>query len=148
MPDHYPKQYLYQRIVQAKLFMDEHLEESIDLDNIADEACFSKFHFIRLFKAIYGYTPHQYLIRIRMERAKALLQSGATVRDACFSLGFDSLSSFAGCFRRYAGIAPAAWQQQYLRRQAQIRQAPLQFVPACFAEQKGCAQKSNFEEAI
>jgi AraC-like DNA-binding protein len=141
---HYPKQYLYQRIVRAKLFMDSHLDDAIDLNNIADEACFSKFHFIRLFKAVYGCTPHQYLIRIRMERAKALLQSGAAVRDACFAVGFDSLSSFAGLFRRYAGISPAAFQRQWQMREALIKTSPLQFVPACFAGQKSRAPEKQF----
>lgn len=47
-------------MVQAKLFIDFNYAESIDISNIADEACFSKFHFIRLFKKIYGRTPHQY----------------------------------------------------------------------------------------
>ncbi len=44
----YPKIYLYRRIVQAKLFIDDNYFENIDLNNIADEAYFSKFHFIRL----------------------------------------------------------------------------------------------------
>ena len=46
----YPKLYLYRRIVQAKLFIDSHYAGDIDLEQIADEAYFSKFHFCRLFK--------------------------------------------------------------------------------------------------
>ena len=69
----YPKIYLYKRIVQAKLFIDANFSERIDLGNIADEAYFSKFHFIRLFKISYGYTPHQYLTRVRIENAKLFL---------------------------------------------------------------------------
>ncbi len=93
MAEEYPKIYLYKRIVQAKLFMDEHFCEKIDLDNIADEACFSKFHFIRLFKSIYGITPHQYLIRSRIERSMEMLQSGHTVSATCLGVGFESLST-------------------------------------------------------
>ena len=66
----YPKVYLYRRIVYAKLFIDTHFAENIDLDNIADEAFFSKFHFIRVFKDIYKKTPHQYLSFVRIERRK------------------------------------------------------------------------------
>jgi len=69
--DQYPKVYLYRRIVQAKLFIDRHFAEKIDLTNIAEEATFSKFHFIRLFKKVYGKPPHQYLISVRVEKAKA-----------------------------------------------------------------------------
>lgn len=52
----YPKLYLYRRLVQAKLSIDAHYAEAIDLDNIAGEAAFSKYHFIRLFGRIYGHT--------------------------------------------------------------------------------------------
>ena len=68
--EHYPKIYLVRRVVQAKLFIDEHYAERLDLDNISDEACFSKFHFIRLFRNIYGKTPHQYLTTVRIEKPK------------------------------------------------------------------------------
>jgi len=142
----YPKIYLYKRIVQAKLFIDEHFGESIDLDNISDEACFSKFHFIRLFKSIYGKTPHQYLINVRVEKAKLLLQKGTPVTETCFEVGFESLTSFAGLFKRYTSVPPSTYQQQYLQRQEQISTQPLHFIPACFALQKGWLQKSNFEE--
>src|SRR5436189_1920326 len=146
MTENYPKIYLYKRIVQAKLFIDEHFGESIDLENIADYAYFSKFHFIRLFKSIYGKTPHQYLTTVRIENAKALLQKGNFVADTCFAVGFDSVSSFSGLFRRYTNLSPVEYQQQYKKRQEQIQNVPLQFIPNCFAEQKGWLQKSNFQE--
>jgi len=62
----YPRMYLYRRLVQAKLFIDTHFAEPIDLNAIADEAYFSKFHFIKQFKSIYKRTPHQYLIHVRI----------------------------------------------------------------------------------
>lgn len=133
----YPKIYLYKRIVQAKLFIDDHFAEKIDLDNISDEACFSKFHFIRLFKNIYGKTPHQYLITVRINRAEALLQEGMGVSGTCFTVGFDSVSSFTGLFKRYTHLTPSVYQQTKQQRKEQIKKAPLQFVPNCFAEQKG-----------
>jgi AraC-like DNA-binding protein len=144
MTDTYPNQYLYKRVVQAKLFIDEHLCEKIALDNIADEACFSKFHFIRLFKSIYGLTPHQYLVKVRIEKAKALLQQNVPVWETCMQLGFESVSSFTGLFKRAVKITPTQYRQHYLQRQDQIKHAPLQFVPNCFAEQKGWNR--NFEE--
>src|SRR5438045_8591237 len=103
----YPKIYLFKRIVQAKLFIDNNYYKEIDLDNIADEACFSKFHFVRLFKSIYGRTPHQYLTDIRVDRAKEMLARGETVACVCFSVGFDSISSFTTLFRRRTGRTPA-----------------------------------------
>ena len=52
MAEEYPKQYLYRQIIRAKLYIDANYARAIDLDNIADEACFSKFHFARLFRNI------------------------------------------------------------------------------------------------
>src|SRR5216684_579972 len=105
--DAYPRQYLYRRVMKAKLFIAAHFSSAKDLDNIADEACFSKFHFMRLFKTIYGKTPHQYLTDVRINRAKELLADEATVARACFSVGFDSISSFTGLFKRRVGQTPA-----------------------------------------
>jgi AraC-like DNA-binding protein len=133
----YPKAYLYKRIVQAKLFVDRHFNEYMDLDNIADEAYFSKYHFIRLFKSIYGKTPHQYLIAVRVEKAKLYLQQGLPVKEVTWLVGFDSLSSFTGLFKKYTGYAPAEWQKASLERLGAVKAKPLRFIPACFAAQEG-----------
>jgi AraC-like DNA-binding protein len=133
----YPKIYLYKRIVQAKLFIDNHFAEKIDLNNIADEAYFSKFHFIRLFKKIYGKSPHQYLTWVRIEKAKELLQKGESVTDVCFRVGFESVSSFTALFKRLARHTPAFYKRDMELRQLQIKTAPLQFIPNCFAERQG-----------
>ena len=132
-----PKIYLYRRIVLAKLFIDEHFADNIDLDAIAGEAAFSKFHFIRLFKMAYGKTPHQYLTLVRIEKAKLLLQSETSVTDVCFSVGFDAISSFTHLFKRFTQLTPSAYQQQQRLRRQQITAMPLKFIPGCFAEQKG-----------
>ncbi|HTJ50751.1 MAG TPA: AraC family transcriptional regulator [Cyclobacteriaceae bacterium] len=146
MEETYPKFYLYKRIVQAKLYMDSNFAERADLNNIADEAYFSKFHFIRLFKKIYGKTPHQYLILVRIEKAKELLQNGISITEVCSSIGFESVSSFAGLFKRYVKVTPSTYQLEYQLRQEQIKNTPLKFIPNCFAEQKGWTKNSNFEE--
>jgi len=145
-PDEYPKVYLYRRLVQAKLFIDEHFAEPIDLDVICNTAFFSKFHFIRLFKKTYGNTPHQYLTAIRMERAKELLSGGINVSRACNEVGFDSITSFTGLFKRRVGVSPMIFQKQEQERKKETENAPLKFVPFCFADSKGWIQKSNFEE--
>jgi AraC-like DNA-binding protein len=89
---------LYKRIVNSTIFIDDNYSQSIDLSNIADEAFFSKSHFIRLFNKIYGKTPHQYLIIVRVEKAIELLKTGLSVSEVCYSVGFDSITSFAGAF--------------------------------------------------
>lgn len=132
-PEHLPKLDLYRRIVQAKLFIDRHYAEPIDAGQIADEACYSKFHFIRTFKGIYGRTPHQYLTYVRIERAKELLERDVSVTDACFAVGFDSLGSFTTLFKRRVGVTPSEYQRQQLERKAAISKEPTRFIPGCFA---------------
>jgi AraC-like DNA-binding protein len=146
MTDRFPKIYLYRRIVQAKLFIDDHFADSINLGDIADEAFFSKFHFIRLFKMTYDKTPHQYLTLVRIEKAKLLLQTNRSIADVCFFVGFDSVSSFTGLFKRITTMTPSIYQQQQLIRRNEINNAPLKFIPNCFAEQKGWTKNSNFQE--
>ncbi|HKO80277.1 MAG TPA: AraC family transcriptional regulator [Chitinophagaceae bacterium] len=137
----YPKVYLYRRIVQAKLFIDSNYADNIDLNNISDEAYFSKFHFIRLFKKIYGKTPHQYLTFVRIEKAMVLLRAGTPVSEVCHTVGFESLSSFGSLFKRIAGITPSAFLEEQKQIKIQIAKTPLKFVPGCFVYQNGWDEK-------
>jgi len=146
--EQYQKIYLYKRIVQAKLFIDVHYAEKIDLTNIADEAYFSKFHFIRLFKTIYGKTPHHYLVQVRIDHAKQLLKTNTPISGVCYSVGFSSVTSFTGLFKRSVGITPAAFQQLQQERKSAIASNPFHFIPNCFAETHGWLKNSNFQEVI
>jgi AraC-like DNA-binding protein len=139
--EEYPKIYLYRRLVQAKLFIDNHYADNIDLDNIADEAYFSKFHFVRQFKSIYRKTPHQYLIFVRVEKAMELLKAGVPVSEVCYSVGFESLSSFSRLFKRMAGMTPSDYTTKEQLIKAKIVESPLTFVPGCFAEKNGWLKK-------
>ena len=141
--DQYPRQYLYRRIVRAKLFIDEHYGRSIDLSDIAVEACFSKYHFARMFREVYRRTPHQYLIDVRIRAARRMLTCGAAVKEVCYAVGFDSVPSFSSLFRRQTGETPAAFRTRMARRQAETIDTPAKFVPNCFVEPVRTA-KRNF----
>lgn len=130
----YPKVYLYRRIVQSKLFIDMNFSDNIDVECISGRAFFSKFHFIRVFKKIYGKTPHRYLSSLRIEKAKEFLKNGSTVTEACFAVGFDSISSFTGLFKRIVGQPPFSYQMQQLQLKEEAAKAPLRFIPGCFSE--------------
>lgn len=144
--EEYPKVYLYRRVVQAKLFIDSNYADKIDVDNISDEAYFSKFHFIRLFKSIYGKTPHQYLKTVRIEKAQLLLRKGLPVTEVCNAVGFDSLSSFSGLFKRMVGESPSAYSKHHQETRRKVRINPMALVPNCYASQHGWSDNSNFEE--
>ena len=133
----YPRIYLYRRIVQSKLFMDTHFAARINLGNIAEEAYFSKFHFIRLFKKTYGKTPHQYLTYVRIEKAKQLLQTKTPVSHVCDDVGFESISSFTELFKRLVGQTPSAYQATQHALTLDIAKDPLKYIPNCFVEQNG-----------
>ena len=144
--DQYPKIYLYRRIVQAKIYIDKFYSEKIDLDNISDEACFSKFHFIRLFKSIYGKTPHQYLKTVRIEKAQQHLQLNKSVKETCCLVGFDSVSSFSALFTKLVGKTPSDYANQNKERKIKIENMPLAFVPSCYSYMHGWTKNSNFED--
>lgn len=135
--EEYPKVYLYRRIVQAKRFIDQGYAEPIDLDEIAGEASFSKYHFLRLFAKAYGQTPKQYLQCVRIEAARRLLERHVSVSEACVQVGFESLTTFSGLFKRIIGLSPSDYQRSQLQRQENIRKDPLEYIPGCFAESHG-----------
>jgi AraC-like DNA-binding protein len=133
----YPGIFLYRRLVQAKLFIDRHYAENIKVSEIADEANLSLFHFIRQFKNIYRKTPHQYLIAVRIGKAKELLKAGKPVSEVCYAVGFESLGSFSGLFKRVERIPPLTYFKRQQQIKAEIKASPLSFIPACFAEKSG-----------
>jgi AraC-like DNA-binding protein len=133
----YPKMYLYRRIVQAKLFIDQHFSEPLDLSAIADEAYFSKFHFIRLFKTAYGRTPHHYLIKVRIDQAQTLLAKDVPVAEASMRVGFESSTSFAALFKKQTGMSPSVYQRRQRLKKLMYKASPLTAVPNCFAEARG-----------
>jgi AraC-like DNA-binding protein len=84
---------IYQRVVSAKIFMDDNLQEAIDLGQISKQAYLSRFHFHRIFTRVYRKTPHQYLTEKRLTRAKTLLaKEGISIAEVCNSVGFESIT--------------------------------------------------------
>ena len=135
--EQYEKIYLYQRIVRAKLFIDNNYADTINLDNISDQAYFSKYHFIRLFKSVYGKTPNNYLVKVRIDKAKILLTKGHTVLEVSMLVGIDSPTSFAGAFKKNVGLSPSAYRRAQEIKKNAIKANPLLYVPNCFAETHG-----------
>lgn len=107
--------------------MDLRYAEPLDLDRMAEEAGFSKFHFARAFKDAYGETPANYLTRRRVERAKDLLRSAnLTVTEVCMLVGFTSVGSFSSRFSELVGMSPRAFQR------ASVARGGPPPIPGCF----------------
>ena len=108
---------LLSRLERAREYIDDCFEDGdLDLERIAQQAFFSRYHFLRLFRKVYQKTPHQYLMRRRIEKAKQLLISGSRpVTDVCFDVGFQSLGSFSTLFRRMVGTSPLDYRTRIVR---------------------------------
>lgn len=92
-------------------YMTAHLDEDIGLDDLANAACFSAFHFSRVFANTVGVPPYRYLSRLRLERAKTLLTLGATpISQIALLSCFSSQSSFTRAFRRATGFTPQGYR--------------------------------------
>jgi AraC-like DNA-binding protein len=135
---------IYQRIAAAKVYIDENYHESIDLEEISQQAFLSRFHFHRLFTKIYRRTPHQYLTRKRLDKAKDMLAENKAVTDVCNEIGFESIGSFSVLFKKEIGFAPQYYRNMaWLKKQKQKEQ-PKSAIPYCFIEQyKIDADKSH-----
>lgn len=130
----------------AKLYIDNHFADNIDIENVAIESHFSKFDFIRQFKRTYGKTPYNYLKKVRLSKAEELLKySNLSIKEVCFSVGYSSISSFSGLFKKEIGIPPQEFKKAFEKRTDMIQHKPLKYIPGCFAEKNGW-KKSNFKE--
>jgi AraC-like DNA-binding protein len=118
-----------ERLARARDFIDHCYDHPLSLDQISEKACFSRYHFLRLFRQAFNKTPHQYLIERRIEKAKELLRAEDDVRvtDVCFEVGFQSLGSFSSLFHKCVGHPPLTYREKVRETEAAKRQ-----VPGCF----------------
>ncbi len=86
----------------------------LDLKTIAAESGYSRTHFLRIFRASTGYSPHQWLVRLRIEEAKALLQKAShSLIDIALDCGFSSHGHFSSTFRKIVGVTPRDYRRNF-----------------------------------
>ena len=91
--------------------MREHLDQPITLGDLAALGGLSQSHFAHAFRDATGQPPHRYLIGLRMEKARALLESSKlSVLDISLRCGFESSTHFATMFHKVVGMSPRAWR--------------------------------------
>jgi AraC family transcriptional regulator len=113
---------LARRVNVATAFLHAHLDRKVSIEEAARAACLSPFHFHRLFSALHGITPHRYLTKLRLERARALLrQAGRGVAEVAGECGFESTTSFTALFKRTFGTTPGAIRKNEEARRARPR---------------------------
>jgi AraC-like DNA-binding protein len=100
------------RLLRARDAIDRAYAEPLDVPSIAAVAHMSAAHFSRCFRETFGETPHRYLQRRRVERSMFLLrETGQSVTDVCFAVGFSSLGSFSRTFHEIVGESPSAYRR-------------------------------------
>ncbi|MGG1365553.1 AraC family transcriptional regulator [Priestia megaterium] len=97
--------------------MQDYYAESITLDKLTRLSNLSSSHFINSFKQTLGVTPHQYLLKIRIERAKEKLQrSSLPLSETAYELGFTGQTHFSRYFKKITGMSPLKWKQNFVQK--------------------------------
>jgi AraC family transcriptional regulator len=100
------------RLRRVEDLMRANLDKALSLEAMANEACMSRFHFLRMFKQAYGETPFKRLTRLRMDEAQRRLALGReTIQEIAFVCGYENPSHFATAFRRALGVAPKTYRK-------------------------------------
>ncbi|WP_157018997.1 helix-turn-helix transcriptional regulator [Mesorhizobium xinjiangense] len=120
-----PKSGEERRIGRAIRRIEADSDSPLGLAELADEACLSPYHFLRVFRAVTGSTPYQYLLRTRLQRAAVRLRtSEEPVSSVAFAAGFNDLSTFNRRFRNIMGESPGAWRAGRGCNAAENRSSP------------------------
>lgn len=99
-------------------YIQAHLAEEMDLETLATVACFSPYHFHRLFHGWMGETLRDFIFRLRVERAATQLHynPGKTITEIALDCGFSSSSTFARAFKAFHGVSASEWRNRKNRK--------------------------------
>jgi AraC-like DNA-binding protein len=100
---------LHASVERAKMYLRERFNDSVSLDELASAADLSRFHLVRTFTRQVGMPPHAYRIRVQVERACRLMQTGVPPSDAAMAVGFADQSHFTRHFRKVLDITPGGY---------------------------------------
>ncbi len=87
-------------------YINENIKEELDIDSIANHFYLSRYHLMHMFKAGTGCTVHSYIIQKRLLCARALIQSGKSITEACYDSGFKNYDSFLRSYKKSFGTTP------------------------------------------
>jgi AraC-like DNA-binding protein len=111
-------------VLEAERYFAEHHTEAINVAELAKELGVAYSHFRREFKAQTGFSPWNYVVQLRLSRARRLLAAGdATLDDIAARLGFSSAFHLSAAFKQAYGVAPQHWREQLHRGARRARKA-------------------------
>jgi len=125
---------VFRRLIRARDLLHEVHDRPLSIEAVAREVEISPFHFIRLFEAVFGLTPHQFRIQSRLDRARHLLAKGQhSVTEVCMEVGFSSVGSFSDLFTRRVGTTPSSYRRR-VRAMTQVPGIiPRDLIPGCLS---------------
>jgi AraC-like DNA-binding protein len=119
--------------------MERNYDAPITVGDLSREVALSPYYFIRSFRRVYKQTPHQYLMELRIAKAKELLRnSDLSVTEICTAVGYESLGSFSTLFSKVAGISPNTY-----RDNSQPTTTPA-YIPFCVCLLHGIEEQPEF----
>jgi len=100
-----------QRINKVVAYINNHLDETLDLKTLANEAALSDFHFHRIFKALKNEAIGGYITRLRLEATARLLRyTSLTIEEIAFNIGYETPASLSKAFKKQYGISPTEYR--------------------------------------
>lgn len=101
------------RINKALDYVELHSDKQFSLDELAEVANFSKFHFNRIFSACMGETPFKFILRVKLEKAASLLltDKSKTITEVAFKTGFSDIAIFSRNFKSHFGISASEYRR-------------------------------------
>jgi len=100
---------LPQNVLEIKNYLEENYRTVTSVQEISERFFYSREHISRLFKQYFNISVAEFLTRYRIARSAELLERGMSVTDACYAVGFGSMSAFSSSFRRIKGCLPSHW---------------------------------------
>ena len=108
---------LSKRIQKVLDYIHTNINSAMEIRDMADVACMSEFHFIRIFSELCGCTPYQYIIKLRIDKAKKLISRNSySINEISQACGYDSVQTFRKCFKRETGFSP----REFFRKQLAV----------------------------
>jgi len=110
----YSKKTYNEHVRRGLDYVEENYFNNISLSDMASYACCSEYHFSRLFKKITGFSPYEYIVKFRINKAKYLLRNtDKSVEEIAESVGFGSSSNFIRTFRELEGLTPLKFRKYW-----------------------------------
>lgn len=132
---------LLTRLCRARTLLRTADASALSVPGVARVIGISPYHFIRLYKSVFGETPNQCRIKARLDKAKRLLLvTDHSITRICLEVGYTSPGSFTTAFNRHLGMTPSAFRRVFTAQAPKRGQVPSSLVPGCLSLMPGSRQ--------